>query len=181
MQFPNPDPPTHVFWGDRTRKGNPLAPKKQGLLADDSDVFIWRIPHFMGRYSAFLAFLPRFIVKKPTTHSHRKVAVNLFFSFLVFLFFLAGRLSQGQPDPDQSKKFMFMCLFLFLVDSFRTPWRTLWGLWGSPGPESPGHPLRLFWGSGPKGPGRPLCQAAACSQEKRPKSKASRSEKRLIR
>ena len=28
---------------------------------------------------------------------------------------LTGRLSQGQPDPNQSKKLMFMCLFLFLV------------------------------------------------------------------
>ena len=27
---------------------------------------------------------------------------------------LTGRLSQGQPDPDQSKMFIFMCLFLCL-------------------------------------------------------------------
>ena len=50
-------------------------------------IYGWRTPHFMGRYSAFLAFLPNFIVKKATTYSHWKVAVNLFFSFLVFLFF----------------------------------------------------------------------------------------------
>ena len=32
----------------------------------------------------------------------------------MFFVRLTGRLSQGQPDPDQRKKFMFMCLFLFL-------------------------------------------------------------------
>ena len=31
-----------------------------------------------------------------------------------FFVWLTGRLSWGQPDPDQSKKIMFMCLFLFL-------------------------------------------------------------------
>ena len=34
---------------------------------------------------------------------------------------LTGRLSRGQPDPQQSKKFMLMCLFLFLFKSVRTP------------------------------------------------------------
>ena len=32
-----------------------------------------------------------------------------------FFLRLTSRLPQGQPDPDQSKKFMFMCLSLFLV------------------------------------------------------------------
>ena len=45
---------------------------------------------------------------------------------------------------------------------FRTPGRTLWGLWGSPGPagQAPKHPFGLFSDScgvlGPKGPGA-LC------------------------
>ena len=34
---------------------------------------------------------------------------------------LTGRLSQGQPDPDQSKKFMLMCLFLFLIWQNKRP------------------------------------------------------------
>ena len=50
-------------------------------------IYLWHTPHFMGRSCVFLAFLPSFIVKMPTTYSHWKVAVNLFFSFLVFLFF----------------------------------------------------------------------------------------------
>ena len=52
-------------------------------------------------------------------------------------------------------------------DSFRTPGRTLAGLWGSLGPEGPGHPFGLFSDSfgvlGPKGPGD-LCARPGVSQ-----------------
>ena len=44
------------------------------------------------------------------------------------------------PESEKSPKRSFG---LFL-DSFRTPGRTLWGLWGSPGPEAVGHPFGLF-------------------------------------
>ena len=41
------------------------------------------------------------------------------------------------------------------LDSFRTAGRTLWGLWGSPGPEAEGHPFGLFLDSfGVPGPRR---------------------------
>ena len=46
-------------------------------------------PHFMGRYTPFSAFSPSFIVKMPLSYSQQTVAVNLFFSFLVLLFFFA--------------------------------------------------------------------------------------------
>ena len=39
-----------------------------------------------------------------------------------------------------------------LLDSFRTP--ALFGDSGAPRPEAPGHPFRLFWGSGPEELGR---------------------------
>ena len=46
------------------------------------------------------------------------------------------------------------------LDSFRTPGRTLWGLWGCQRPEASGHPFGLFSDSfGVPGPGSTLCQA----------------------
>ena len=71
--------------------------------------------------------------------------------------------AQGAPEspksaPRSPKRVQKEAEAAFL-DSFRTPGRTLWGLWGSPGPEAPGHPFGLFWAPGPEGPGSPLCQA----------------------
>ena len=75
-----------------------------------------------------------------------------------------GLRPRGAPEspksaPRSPKRVQKRSFGLFL-DSFRTPGRTLWGLWGSPGPEAPGHPFGLFSDSfgvpGPKGPGA-LC------------------------
>ena len=80
-----------VFWKQCLKKTNLaqiITVQKAKLGPDNnSTAYIYISPHVMGRYSAFLAFLPSFIAKMPTTYSHWKVAVNLFFSFLVFLFF----------------------------------------------------------------------------------------------
>ena len=58
------------------------------------------------------------------------------------------------PESEKSPKRQLRTLF----GLFRTPGRTLRGLWGAPGPEAPGRTLRtlfgLFWCSGPEGLGR---------------------------
>ena len=48
-------------------------------------------------------------------------------------------------------------------DSFRTPWRTLWGLWGCPGRDTLSDSFRTFAVPGPKGPGH-LCAWSGHSQ-----------------
>ena len=57
------------------------------------------------------------------------------------------------PKSEKSLKRVRTCVFGLFSDSGRT----LWGLWGSPGPEAPGHPFGLFSDSfgvpGPNGPG----------------------------
>ena len=73
---------------------------------------------------------------------------------------------RGAPEspksaPRSPKRVQKSSFGLFL-DSFRTPGRTLRGLWGSPKPEAPGHPFGLFSDSfGVPGPKRP---EALCSR-----------------
>ena len=68
----------------------------------------------------------------------------------------AGAAECPKSAPRSPKRVQKRSFGLFF-DSFRTPGRTLWGLWGSPGPSGPGTPFRtlfgLFWGSGPPGRG----------------------------
>ena len=67
---------------------------------------------------------------------------------------------RGAPEspksPPRSPKRVQKQSEAALLDSFRTPWGTLWGLRGSPGQDTLRTLFWLFPGSGPEGPGRPL-------------------------
>ena len=52
-----------------------------------NNIQIWPTPHFMGRYTPFLAFSPSFIVKNAPILQPTNCGCKFVFSFLVLLFF----------------------------------------------------------------------------------------------
>ena len=94
-------------------------------ICDFSDLTLFGHPPFSGTLSSGMKKAHKLLTHKlfensvnPATSSQLTQGNAYFLEFggehINFFVRLTGRLSRGQFDPHQSKKFMFMCLFLFL-------------------------------------------------------------------